>query len=78
MQWLKLYYYPSNPKVVQMTDKYQVRSIISEMGLGDMLPKLLYVFESSEEIPWDSLPEEFVIKCNHGCAYNTICDNKKI
>ena len=29
-----------------------------------------------DDIPWDKLPNKFVLKCNHGCAYNIICSNK--
>ena len=29
-----------------------------------------------EDIDFDSLPNQFVLKCTHGCGYNVICKNK--
>lgn len=34
------------------------------------------VWDRAEDIDWDKLPEKFVLKCNHGCAYNIICEDK--
>ena len=34
------------------------------------------MWESVDEIDWDSLPDKFAIKCNHGCKYNIICEDK--
>lgn len=76
VQWLKLYYYPEDTLAVNMTDKYRVRKVLEEKGLGNLLPELLYVTEDPKDIPWEKLPDKFVIKCNHGCAYNIICENK--
>lgn len=77
VQWLKLNYFPNNERVISMTDKYTVHAVIKEMGLEELLPKILCVADSAEEIPWDTLPDKFVIKCNHGCAYNIICTDKR-
>lgn len=77
LQWLKLYYFPNNPLAVQCTDKYQVRDYIERKGYGDRLTKLIGVWENVEDIPWDKLPDKFVLKCTHGCAYNILCSDKK-
>lgn len=76
LQWLKLYYYPENPLVVKCSDKYAVREYISEEGYKDLLVPLLEEWNRADEIDWDKLPEKFVLKCNHGCAYNIVCDSK--
>ncbi len=76
LQWLKLKYNAENPLVVQCADKYRVREYITEKGYGHILTKLLGVWDRAEDIDWDSLPEKFVLKCNHGCAYNIICQDK--
>ena len=34
------------------------------------------VYDSFEEIDFDKLPNQFVIKCNHGCGYNIIVKDK--
>lgn len=76
VQWLKLYYYTRDNRASDMADKVKVRDILKKKGLSNILPKLLFVCDKIEEIPWDSLPDKFVIKCNHGCAYNIICEDK--
>ncbi len=38
--------------------------------------ELVGVWDNTAEIDWKSLPKQFVIKCNHGCGYNIICDDK--
>lgn len=76
LQWLKLYYYPQNKLVVQCADKYAVRNHIEEKGYGDKLVPLVGNWKDSKEIDWDSLPNKFVLKCNHGCAYNLVCSDK--
>lgn len=77
IQWCKLYYYPKNPLVVQCTDKLAVRSFIKEKGYGKTLVPFLGVWKNAKEIEWDKLPSKFVLKCNHGCAYNIVCSNKE-
>lgn len=76
LQWCKLYYFPKNPLVVQCADKYAVRSHIEKKGYASKLVPLLGVWEKAEDIDWDALPNQFVLKCNHGCAYNIVCSNK--
>jgi len=76
IQWLKLYYYPKNSLVVNGSDKYAVREYIAEKGYGDKLVPLLDVWGRAEDIDWDKLPDRFVLKCNHGCAYNIVVSDK--
>lgn len=76
LQWLKLYYNPYNPLVVQCTDKYEVREFIEKKGYGESLTHLLGVWDKAEDIDWDTLPNKFVLKCTHGCAYNILCKDK--
>lgn len=76
IQWCKLYYFPKNSLVVQCADKYAVRRFVEEKGLKHLLVPLYGVWENANEIPFDSLPEQFVLKCAHGCAYNILCPDK--
>ena len=76
LQWLKLYYFPYDQTVIQCADKYAVRSYIESKGYGASLVPLLGAWETPEEIPWEELPDRFVLKCNHGCAYNVLCADK--
>lgn len=76
IQWMKLYYYPKNQLVVNGSDKYAVRAYIVEKGYGDKLVPLLGVWDRAEDIDWNALPDRFVLKCNHGCAYNIVVSDK--
>ncbi len=76
IQWLKINNYPYNSLVIQGADKYAVRNYIKSKGLGNTLVPLIGAWERAEDINWDKLPDKFVLKCNHGCAYNLICSDK--
>lgn len=76
LQWLKLKYWLKNKKAIQCADKYAVREYMKEIGEEELLNDLLYVWDKVEDINWDKLPKSFVIKCNHGCGYNIICNDK--
>lgn len=76
LQWLKLYYCPNNPKIIQCTDKFAVRDYIKKIGEEELLNTILGSWTNVEDIPWEELPQQFVLKCNHGCGYNIICKDK--
>lgn len=76
IQWLKIHDFPQNKLVIQGADKYLVRQYVEEKNLGDILVPLLGEWDSAEKINWDQLPDKFVLKCNHGCAYNILCFDK--
>lgn len=48
-----------------LSDKVKVRDYVTEKGLGDLLVPLLGTWKHSKDIPWNDLPEKFVLKCNH-------------
>lgn len=74
IQWLKLY--DSTRQKADLSDKYKVREYIAEkIGKKYLIP-LLGVWSSPEEIPFESLPEKFVLKATHGCKYNIIVTDK--
>lgn len=76
LMWLKLNEYADDPLVSQCSDKYAVREYVTKCGLEHTLNELLGAWDHAEEIPWDQLPERFALKCNHGCGYNLICQDK--
>ena len=75
--WLKLRVFPKDEQVIRCADKYEVHDYIKEKGHEELLVKLLGVWDKPEDIDWDKLPDKFVLKCTHGCAYNVICTDKK-
>lgn len=76
IQWMKLYYYPLSPLIINCADKYKVRDYIEKKGYGEKLVPLLGMWDKPDDIDWDQLPNQFVLKCNHGCAYNIVVTNK--
>jgi hypothetical protein len=74
LQWLKLY--DRKPEYSKYVDKYAVRTYISETIGEQYLIPLIGVYDSVEEIDWDSLPNKFVLKCTHGSGSNIICSDK--
>ena len=50
---------------VRLTDKVKVRDYVASKGYSSLLVPLLGTWKKSADIPWDSLPEKFVLKCNH-------------
>ena len=76
MQWYKLNYCVKNPLVPLCADKYRIREYLEKKGLMEYAIPLIGFWENAEDIPWEDLPNQFAIKCNHGCAYNIICKDK--
>lgn len=76
INWLKLYEYPNNKLVIKCADKFAVREYIEEKGMSEYLVKLINSWDNEEEIIWEELPKQFVLKCNHGCGYNIIVEDK--
>ena len=77
IQWSKIHDYPTNHLVINGADKYRVREYVEKKGLGNRLVPLIDHWEKPDDIEWDRLPNKFVLKCNHGCAYNILCNDKE-
>ena len=75
LQWLKLY--NRRPEYTMMVDKYKVRDYIKEKIGEEYLIPLIGVWDSPEDIDFDSLPNQFVLKCNHNSGLGMyICKDK--
>lgn len=76
LQLYKLKY--RNPLMLRCTDKYEVRSVIKEFGLMDILSPLIGVYDSADAMDFDSLPQQFVAKTTDGGGGNQvfICRDK--
>lgn len=76
LQWLKLY--NRNPLYTKLVDKYKVRDYISEKIGEEYLIPLIGVWDDPDDIDFDSLPNQFVLKCNHNSGLGMyICKDKK-
>ena len=77
IQWLK--FHTDQRKWAFFADKYAVRNYIKEKGLENLLTKIYGKWDSPEEVidAWDSLPDEFVLKCNTGSNLMLIVSKEK-
>lgn len=76
LQWLKVN--DRRPEYSQLVDKLAVRDHISKILGEEYLFPLLGKWESFQDIDFDSLPEQFVIKCNHDSGSTKVIKNKSL
>ena len=74
LQWLKYYY--RNPAYTQLVDKYGVRSFVKERIGEEYLVPIYGVYNSFDEIDFDQLPDQFVLKCTHDSGSVVICTDQ--
>lgn len=74
LNWIKMYY--RNDLMPKCADKYWAREYIKSKGVGEYLPKLYWHGFDADMIPYENLPNKFVIKVTHGCGFNIICIDK--
>lgn len=74
LQWLKLYW--REPLVSVCADKYEIYHYTEKLGCGEIMNRLIGVYDAADKIEWETLPERFAIKCTHGCGYNIIVPDK--
>lgn len=75
LQWIKLY--DRDPLMAICADKYMVRHFVESQGCEGILNELLWEGFNPDDIPFDTLPNQFVIKVTHGSTFNIICKNKE-
>lgn len=69
----------ATPQKAMLSDKYSVRDWVKEKVGEQYLIPLLGVYDSFNQIDFDALPEQFVIKCSHDCgSVKVIKDKSKI
>lgn len=78
-QWIKLY--DQDPRKPIYSDKYAVREHIKNLIGEDYLVPLISIdgkdhFYNAKEIDFNKLPNQFVLKCNHGSHMNILVEDK--
>lgn len=76
LQYLRLYVYPKNSLVSKCASRDGVREYITSLGLEKYLIPTYGIFDRFEDIDFAKLPNQFVLKCTHGCAFNEIVLDK--
>lgn len=74
LQWLKLY--DRKPVYTTMVDKYAVKKYVADIIGEEYIIPTLGVWDKFEDIDFDSLPEQFVLKCTHDSGGIVICKDK--
>lgn len=77
LQYLRLFTYPKNPLVCKCAGRAGVREYLKEKGLEKYLIPIYGIFDKFDDIDFDKLPDQFVMKCTHACAFNQIVLDKK-
>lgn len=74
LQWLKLH--DRNPEYTRMVDKYEAKKYIAEIIGEEYTVPTLGVWDRFEDIDFDALPEQFVLKATHDSGGYVICHDK--
>ncbi len=76
LQWLKLY--NRKPEYTTMVDKYAVKEYVSKTIGEQFIIPTLGIWDKPEDINWDSLPNQFVLKTTNGGGSKgvVICKDK--
>ena len=74
LQWLKIN--DKNPKYTKMVDKYAVKDYVSKIIGEEYIIPTLGIWDNFDEIDFNKLPEQFVLKCTHDSEGVVIVENK--
>lgn len=74
LQWLKLN--NRRPEYTRMADKYEAKHYVAEKIGEEYIIPTLGVWDHFDEINFDQLPDQFVLKCTHDSGGLVICRDK--
>jgi TupA-like ATPgrasp len=66
-----------NPQFSMLADKWAVRAFVEERIGSQYLNEVLFTTSNAEEIPFDALPNRFVIRSSHGSDMNVLVSDKR-
>jgi hypothetical protein len=77
LQWLKLH--DRRPEYTAMVDKYAVKSYVARIIGEEFIIPTYGVWDRPEDIEWEKLPNQFVLKTTHGGGSRgvIVCKDKK-
>lgn len=76
LQWLKLY--DRKPEYTKMVDKAEAKKYASTIIGNEHIIPTIAVYDKVEDIDFDVLPNQFVLKCTHDSGGVVICKDKSI
>lgn len=74
LQWLKIY--DRHAEYTPLVDKCAVKAKVAKIIGEKYIIPTLGVYDSVEEIDFNSLPNQFVLKCTHDSGGIVVCKNK--
>ena len=75
LQWLKLH--DRRPEYTEMVDKYEAKKYVADRIGEEYIIPTLGVWNHFDEIDFDKLPNQFVLKCTHDSGGLIICRDKE-
>lgn len=74
LQWLKVY--DRHPEYTEMVDKVAAKDYVAGIIGKEYVIPTLAVYNSADEIDFDALPNQFVLKCTHDSGGIVVCKDK--
>lgn len=75
LQWLKVY--DRKPEYTTMVDKVAVKDYVAKLIGEEYIIPTIGVWDDPDDIDFDALPDQFVLKCNHNSGLGLcICKDK--
>lgn len=74
LQWLKLY--DRHPEYTEMVDKATAKEYVAKRVGEQYIIPTLGLWDSVDEVDWESLPRQFVIKCTGDSGGVVVCKDK--
>lgn len=75
LQWLKLH--DHNPNYIKMVDKINAKDYAASIIGKEYIIPTIGVYDYFDEIDFEDLPNQFVLKCNHDSGSVVICKDKE-
>ena len=75
LQWLKIH--DHNPVYSVMVDKYEAKQYVAKVIGEEYIIPTYGVWDRFEDIDFDSLPFQFVLKCTHDSGGVIVCNDKR-
>lgn len=74
LQWLKLN--DRRPEYTRMVDKYEAKKYVAVIIGEEYIIPTLGIWDSVDDIDFNELPQQFVLKCTHDSGGIVVCKDK--
>ena len=76
LQWIKLH--DRQPIYSKLVDKYEVKQYVADIIGEEHIIPTIGVYNRVEDIDFEALPQQFVLKCTHDSGGIVICKDKSL